>query len=304
MQPDFTDHYKMNTVLILGAGASADYGLPIATQLKTQIVEGSYKECGEHTADRIQSFQEKFRDAAYSSIDQYIEKFPDSSSIGKYIMATQLYRRERENTNRLFVPPGTGWYEVLYERLNSGSTQLDEFADRLKIVTFNYDRSLETFLMRRHAGTHGLEVHDVADEIRRLAIVHIYGQLGDPIQYPFEEEHTPEEIGEVAENDVKVLSEDDEPISGFYNSRFLDASRAIDEANRNCFLGFGFSPENLSRLNTNWGMHDAKIVVGLHEGNRDNFKAHLVGELGFHDKRTEVVRNSNREIFNHLLSKP
>src|SRR5205823_5571052 len=50
---------------------------------------------------------------------------------------------------------------------------------QLRIVTFNYDRSLEHFLFNAIGHTHNLDEGSTAEIIGKLPIVHVYGQLGN-----------------------------------------------------------------------------------------------------------------------------
>ena len=88
-----------------------------------------------------------------------------------------------ESEANLYTPPGDAgdWYEYLSERLNPS---FDEFEhNKLSIVTFNYDRSLEHYLFTSLRKWHRRSVDDCIEKFAKLPIIHVYGQLGK-IPYP------------------------------------------------------------------------------------------------------------------------
>ena len=56
----------------------------------------------------------------------------------------------------------------------------EEFGNnKLSIVTFNYDRSLEHYLLNSLMTLHGKTRDECAQALKKIPIVHVYGQLGE-----------------------------------------------------------------------------------------------------------------------------
>ena len=139
------------TVLVLGAGASKPYGLPLGFELRDAVLGESTSVAfrtreGSSSGSR-QEFQAFCRDLAESgssSVDAYLEQRPTWTEIGKSAMALCLLSSECKAKDRLFPPnqPKDHWYEVLWSCLRAPSWHAFK-AQPVSIVTFNYDRSLE-----------------------------------------------------------------------------------------------------------------------------------------------------------------
>ena len=84
------------TVLILGAGASADYGFPVGRQLLDAVCQNqTYQALEPLEYDYVQAkaFIEALKTSAYSSVDAFLEKFPTFLEIGKAAIAAALEDR-------------------------------------------------------------------------------------------------------------------------------------------------------------------------------------------------------------------
>src|SRR5690242_16143651 len=109
---------EKQTVLILGAGASIDFGFPSGKQLVRAIIErGSAGMEGKpilefgFTSEQVGAFGEALRRSACSSVDEFLETRTDLIPIGKMAIASALMRFEQwDHVNAL---EGAGWLEVL-----------------------------------------------------------------------------------------------------------------------------------------------------------------------------------------------
>ena len=140
------------TVLVLGAGASYPYGFPTAKELRILICEAFTNpntpasrllgEASGHSPDGFFRFREAFLKSGQPSVDAFLEWRPDFLAIGKLAIAYCLLPFEDES--KLFTPPGNrggDWYQYLSVKLNAS---FEDFgSNKLSIITFNYDRSLE-----------------------------------------------------------------------------------------------------------------------------------------------------------------
>src|SRR5213079_3703208 len=121
---------------------------------------------------------------------------------------------------------------------------------KLSIITFNYDRSLEFFLLNALQSSFNLEYPDCLTTLNNLPIVHLHGQLGalltnksDPQYRDFESKVTPEIIDRCSPQ-IKIIHQ----VEPSDNPQFTVARALLRHADRICFLGFGYDKTNLDRL--------------------------------------------------------
>jgi hypothetical protein len=178
--------------LVLGAGASYPYNFPTAEELKGLIcatlpnptaisgrLRGDYPD---YSAEKFFEFREAFLKSGQPSVDAFLERRPNFLGVGKFAIAYCLIPFEDED--KLYRPnPSRGgdWYEHLSDKLNSS---FEDFGrNKLAIITFNYDRSLEHYLLNSLHYLHGKPFDECAIALAQIPIIHIYGQLGEP-PYP------------------------------------------------------------------------------------------------------------------------
>lgn len=238
------------TILVLGAGASVPYGYPTGKQLAHQIIQGEndnelIKELLIMGIDdeKLKAFFRDFAMSSSPSIDAFLEYRQEHLEIGKLIVARLLIQCEHEK--KLF---GTDdWYQYLWQHLG---TSFDEFGNnKLGIVTFNYDRSLEHFLFNALKGKYGKTDEETADKLKQIPIVHVHGQIGQlPWQSSnngrgYRRRHTPEELKK-SSSEIKVVHES----TGNAEAKFNEAIVLLNKATNIYFLGFGYHKLNLERL--------------------------------------------------------
>ena len=242
------------TVLVLGAGASAPYGFPVASELKKHIcdafIKGSTASQFLHEGSGIPlnvlaEFRETFRKSGQSSIDAFLEHRPEFIEVGKLAIAYCLIPYEVEDVLFESTPSrGGNWYQHLSEKLNASFEKFGE--NQLSIITFNYDRSLEHYLLTTLRNTHGRDYDECAEMLRKIPIYHMYGQLSRQ-PYPDREArpYTPDRssyhyVGQAARG-ITLLHDKGKPE--------IEASRQVlKAAERICFLGFSYHPLNMERL--------------------------------------------------------
>ena len=180
------------TVLVLGAGASYPYGFPTGVDLKRLICEqfsttravasqllGCLNPEGTKFApDEFSKFREAFLKSGQPSVDAFLERRPEFLDVGKLAIAFCLMPFEKEE-NLYYPDPSRGgdWYEYLSVKLNSSFEEFGQ--NRLSIITFNYDRSLEQYLLNSLINLHGKTRDECAEALAQIPIVHVYGQLGE-----------------------------------------------------------------------------------------------------------------------------
>jgi hypothetical protein len=235
--------------LVLGAGASYPYGFPTAKELKGLICEAFSHPTAKASqllggSDDFFEFREAFLKSGQPSVDAFLERRPNFLNVGKLAIAYCLIPFEEEA--KLYRPDplrGGDWYEYLSVKLNS---PFEEFgSNKLAIITFNYDRSLEHFLLNSLHNLHGRSFDDCANALAQIPIVHVYGQLGE---HPYPQKgcrkYRPnlgglEHVGQAAAG-ITLLHEQAADLK--------EAHERLNNAERICFLGFSYHPMNLQRL--------------------------------------------------------
>jgi hypothetical protein len=178
-----------------------------------------------------------------SSVDAFLEHRREFIEVGKVAIAQALIPCEVEEN--LFYPLQGRWYQYVFERM---STTFNEFQDnKISVLTFNYDRSLEHFLVTAIKHKFGKSESESASKLNALRIIHLHGQLG---LLPWQGEDgrayepvTDEVFVKNAARQIKIVSED---MSGA--PQFAAAHEILRSAVKIIFLGFGYNPTNLKRL--------------------------------------------------------
>lgn len=68
------------------------------------------------------------------------------------------------------------WYQYFCDKLNTSFEEFDQ--NKISIITFNYDRSLEHSLFTALKNSYAKNDRDCASKLKNIPIVHVYGQLG------------------------------------------------------------------------------------------------------------------------------
>ncbi len=146
---------------------------------------------------------------------------------------------------------GNDWYFYLFNRLTESLRRSEDFENykdnRISIITFNYDRSLENFLylgitrnFKEYQGGRPLS----AAEILPFPIVHVYGQVA-PL--PWQSDKSLEYAPDFHANAVD-LADNIKLIDDRITEDVKEAKDIIKQAKRIFFLGFGYAEENLNVL--------------------------------------------------------
>lgn len=250
------------TVLVLGAGASVPFGFPTGHGLKDKICNlvggrAIHQELAMlgFRAEVIKAFRQALIRSPVPSVDAFLERRTEFEDVGKAAIAAALLPCEK--TDYLFdhwiqkrSDPHNkegNWYDQVFEALN---TQFDKLTEnRLSIITFNYDRSLEHYLFTALRNTYGQTEEESAEKLSAIDIIHVHGSLGllnwqvsdgDPIGYDSEANA---KIIKRAMGNIKIIHEDVTETDEFNKAREL-----LKKAERLYFLGFGYHPMNLKRL--------------------------------------------------------
>ncbi|MHC4477182.1 MAG: hypothetical protein ACYTEL_16165 [Planctomycetota bacterium] len=257
---------ERETLLILGAGASVPYGFPSGGELVSRIKvlldhpeTSTFQLLRPHPlsfrADCIQEFIRSLHHADPPSVDAWLEHNEEFVEIGKAAIALALLRAEQKSNLR----PTNSWYQYLFSQLSGSFEHFDK--NRVSIITFNYDRSLEHYLYMAFTNTHSaIKSEDCAQKLKSIPIVHPYGSLGHfewqakkPFPVPFGHEATTDMVHQASRN-IKIIPEtNQDPTVEFQQAREL-----ITQAQSIYFLGFGYHQTNIERL----GFESIKKATG------------------------------------------
>lgn len=264
---------KQETVFVIGAGASMPFGFPSGERLLELVCQGLQSE--DHfnqlqnvgfSKEEIIAYQKALFNSGRTSVDQFLEHRLDLIDIGKHSIAQVLIGYE--SSNSLFGMGSSGnWYKYLFGIMNSSFERFHE--NKISFITFNYDRSLEQFLFLALKNSYGKSDIEVAEKLKSLNIVHVHGQLGDlPLlganTRNYDTVRTKTSIEQAAAQ-IRIIHEG---IDADEDEQFVRAQKLIRKAKRVFFLGFGYHPVNLSRLNINDSkatFYGTAMGLSLHE---------------------------------------
>ena len=248
-----------HVVLVLGAGASTDYGYPLAGGLKDAITGREsgggrrYNEMlklldgNQGSKETVRRFIADLQRSSQPSVDAFLERRANYMAIGKAAIAAVLmsYEDERELHR---VSYNERWYDFLWDRLDDGSGTPRDLG--LSIITFNYDRSLEQYLgMSMKHSRQGVTDDQVGEQLRQLNIIHVHGSLGalpflEPDARPYQSRIDAAAVASAADR-IQVFPTDMDVSKDPEVKRARDALRS---ATRVCFLGFRYQKANIDRL--------------------------------------------------------
>lgn len=270
-----------SVVLVLGAGASKPYGFPTGKELRDVVLslgatvadheisghlpQGVRRRDLMELRDKLQKerarvdallqglgvaegiLSEFLSDLIYSpykSIDAFLEHRKEYVDLGKALIAYYLIQCEK---SEMFAPEAGDWYQYLFGDLMMDSKNPDAFVEnKLTVITYNYDRSFEFRMLKALKAGFNWSVKQCAEALQRIPIIHLHGQLGSLTVpgaggRPYEPKPSQSNI-ELAMKGIRIVSD---PANV---SEFSAAHKALAEAEKVIFLGFGFLYENIDRL--------------------------------------------------------
>jgi len=276
---------NVETVLVMGAGASKAFNFPTGRELVMQICkvlkepgcseesEIFHKVTGRFQPGMVDNFADFLRKADPPSVDTWLEHNPHFIGVGKVAIAIVLLRYEHDSNLR----PENNWYRLLLQKLNS---PFEEFQNnRLSIVTFNYDRSLEKYLFEAFKYTHAMQGEErCREKLNQLQILHVYGSLGRLEWQPNVAEHLlplvrygvafdQEDTVLSAADSIEIVPETSSELREGSNVvrksipyMFNEARKLIARADALYFLGFGYHETNMIRLGIDTLRKPTKIM--------------------------------------------
>lgn len=264
---------KRKTVLILGAGASCAYGYPSGAKLRGQILDirntPENKERNyavQTTAEGYEGFGRAFAESGLYSIDSFLSKQPDRRkefyALGKRAIAFYIGRCEDPKILTERHSEKDDWYRLLWNSLaGDARTVSDVPTDLIRVVTFNYDRSLEFFLFLAARAAFALTDDEAIQFTTRFQIRHVYGNLG-PLSAKQTQDggrpYTPLKLAE----DVAKAAEAIQIMERGQDTRLEEWCNWFKDCDQACFLGFGFDSLNIERLGFAQAMRERFVSNG------------------------------------------
>jgi len=310
---------RVPTALVLGAGVSLSYGYPLGSGLVEDVlgnVDSEYwaqiiMHCGVDRRE-ISRFKSELQLSQQASIDRFLEHRPELMRVGKLAIALALMLRERNDV--LLTDFGirkAGIYHYLYEKLNATWDSFNQ--NKLSIVTFNYDRSIEHFLFSALKHSYDKSDGETSEAIANIPIIHVHGWLG-PLPWqaeggrPYAPVLAPDSARAVIRNpklrlpiaqSVQRASEQIIVVSQANpnTEEFQEAHALLEAAERIYFLGFGFHRDNLTRLQLKAGTLATRSDPSIQQNLMNpkyTLSPHRGSALDLGEAEREAIRNEWR----------
>jgi hypothetical protein len=208
--------FKRRTLFVLGAGASAEVGLPLGSQLADTIgtkvdirfEEFGTKSVGSGDMELFEQIRAKFpteaaeyQEAGWlirdgiglsSSIDDFLDVHSKNKRLVRYGKAAIVKSvLEAERKSKLFVEHlgqktldfssiENTWFVKLMRLLGRGISRetARQIFDSVSFIVFNYDRCFEQFLFHALQKLYGIEGQEAFAILSDLHIIHPYGLVG------------------------------------------------------------------------------------------------------------------------------
>lgn len=275
-------------VLVLGAGASKPYGFPLGSELRLELCDLEKdasllrKALVKHANlddSQIREFAKSFRLSSIKSIDAFLAKRSEFAAIGKLAIAGYLLSKNHQSISEHDLEDD--WYLELWNALQSGVSNITELKNNnLRIITFNYDYSIETSLHRSIVNTFGVSNEDAFSALRHIPILHVYGCIRniDSVNVLTNQMYFDEQSLKHAAESIKIIPESRESDVDFETAR-----KWFDWSDNTCFLGFGFDELNIKRL-------DFDSVISFNNQNEITNPQVTASTFGMTNAETELAR--------------
>lgn len=306
--------FEPNTVFVIGAGASAEFGLPVGWKLLENIRDNSHFHfdhghllagnrkifdtvCGKYGRDQTllkQAFT-TFADIRQGvetagSIDEYINRYSDDSMIaelGKVLIAQSILdaegksklmpQRGKEGDGVDWSKTSDTWIAFFTRALFDGvrASEIERIGEGLTIICFNYDRCIEYYLEDAIVKSYRNADKDTARRVvSKMNIIHPYGWLGS-LNFKFGTPLENSDLYSVAKNLI-TWSESMEAMG-----KVSAIKSAIFYAKNIIFLGFAFANQNMKILKSQDAVqrNHAKNVYATGYGLTDDIEEKLKGKI-------------------------
>jgi hypothetical protein len=214
------------------------------------------------------------------SIDAYIDSHrsnPGIAQVGKLAIARSILLAEakcalhfdwmKADATIAFGEVASTWFSQFFQLLIDGA-DLQEAKDRLgriAVISFNYDRCLEHFLLHAFRSYFFLSEAEAADIVGQLKIFHPYGTVGklsvgvNGTGTRFGADATVSDLIDISQR-IRTYSEGTDPES----SDIDEIQKLLPNSERVVFLGFAFHRMNIDLLLPNRVAAGSTRVAGVY----------------------------------------
>ncbi len=176
---------KKNIVFITGAGASIEFGFPTGEKLVNLLLSGGWgaieeKYSGIDNNKRFfRKFQNKLKKSNTSSIDIFIANNPEYAELAKLLIAKNIALIEQNSIEKI---NSNSWLKYLWSKMIDKCMSFNDFKNnKIKFVTFNYDRTLEIYFARSIVNFFKTETDEIEYKniLKTVPIYHVFGKIGN-----------------------------------------------------------------------------------------------------------------------------
>lgn len=224
----------------------------------------------------VRDFINAIKKNPLSNIDLFLKLYPQFHTIGKDLIARCILSCEDED--HIHLGSTNNWYNILVESIISGCDKPEDIHNnKLTIVTFNYDISLDCYLYNRLSNIPFFK-EEAESFLQNLEIIHVYGQIGRPswqkscygdeINIPIREKDYGSYKECIALDELRKLSSGIQVIGekkhqDLQTSTHINHIRSkIEEAEKLYILGYGFDADNSRLLLKN---QEGKSILALNK---------------------------------------
>lgn len=286
--------FRAKTVLVVGAGASAEFGFPLGSALLSSIAKkvdisyelGRQKRGDYVVAEALRNALDAQNDVTHYnehlhsawqlvasskqglSIDNVLDALEDEKAarVGKFGIVSCILAAEEASPLSKWVEHfpdkvditafSKTWLDRLTKLLTEGrrKSEIGEIFENLSIVNFNYDRVIEQYLPFAIANYYGVKPTEVREVMPQLPIFRPYGKAGN---LPWESSENSVAFGHCRAADLEVAAQQILTFTEQVQDAELVSGirNAMQSADRIVFLGFGYHRQNLELLRSNAPKH-------------------------------------------------
>ncbi|MDB6157769.1 MAG: hypothetical protein JWO04_1475 [Gammaproteobacteria bacterium] len=256
------------TTLVLGAGASKPYGYPLGEELVAGIAQNKFELVNNllqlnFEGDVIEEFRRSLIESGLGSIDAYLGRVSRHGKVGKSALAHQMLHYDSGAANF-----STNWLGYLWRLIVEDVNKPEDLKEnKLSIVTFNYDTSVDRFFVNAIRSTFDIATQQACEYAKIIPIVHVYGSLPT--------EQTLQRVAPTTPSLAAIRTTADRLIvlhEGEVDSdELVEARQFLINSKIRVFLGFGYLKENATRLKVNTWIKDGTwapfgTTLGLSSG--------------------------------------
>jgi hypothetical protein len=276
-------------VLVLGAGASVDYGLPTGHSLVNMLhkepklvtpsenAKLNLESMRSNREGTLKNFANALKRSGLRSIDTFLEERKEFRDVGKTQIARILAPLEKQAVESAACQAAWhGWF--IHNVLKHTETPADL---PLRVITFNYDCLFEWSLILAISNRYDISVSDARQKVIDFDVLHMYGRLPTWDSWVLNPDKLPvlldvdDDVLWQAKKTIQVVPEE----RSDSDNRWAKAQAWVRGAESVVFLGFGFDYENCRRLgmldSDNWRCRSPTDTSRVVASSFEHYKAEI-----------------------------